>query len=409
MKYRVPRALSLLLLSPAPVHAANAQTVMAECAQIPVSLVQQVSSNSFFISVLFLQICLMELAYQLALKLVRRRARADCLSRIRRSSRECVPRSETTLYDHFRSRGFRSSNLYYTSQVQRMLEAGDRTGHQLNYETENSAHHQRTQQSGDQSNYQPSDYTKSELKYQSSNDESNYQPSSRSNNQSNYQPSHHSENQSFEQADDQLDFQLQSPFSIRQSGNSSHALADAVGCQLAFEHSANFFDANRLPSDSLFDNQDNELSGLSTPLPNLEVLEQQEIERLTFNAAYFASDRICDALFSKDVCGAVDLLKLYGRNPAVMSLVERKLSRAAINCSWHIDPCTGDGDLTLRNKQVILSFKASSDVVEAIVNKTEQGTTNQTRLTFDATGSGYTFNPTYTRIPSVMAPSHRVA
>jgi hypothetical protein len=51
---------------------------------------------------------------------------------------------------------------------------------------------------------------------------------------------------------------------------------------------------------------------------------------MTFNAAYFACDKICDALYAKDVNGAMLLIKLYGAMPAVMSLVEKSINQLSL-------------------------------------------------------------------------------
>jgi hypothetical protein len=114
---------------------------------------------------------------------------------------------------------------------------------------------------------------------------------------------------------------------------------------------------------------------------NKSFAEDTEANRITFNAAYFACDKICDALFSKDVHGAMQLIKHYGSNPAVMSLVELKFKRASINCRWRLYSHTGVGELTLRNDKYILCFRSVTDeFVEAIVGKQTPNGARETEL-----------------------------
>lgn len=317
MKYHVRMAMSLLLISQVPASAANVQTALsAEYSQIPATYAAQWGGNSFFITLVFLQICLFELLCQLTFKFVRRGAKQNCLARPVRSSRDCSPRDGTTLYEQFISKrscqNFPGPNSYYQA------------------------------------------------------------------------PDQHIKSLEIPPADLVIDRE-----------------ADDLVSQKTFKSDTNELDLEHLRAEPLLEFHLNELS-----------TDSHESERLSFNSAYFACDQICDALFSKDIANTVHLLKSYGRIPAVMSLVERKLMRAAIDCHWRLDARTGEGELLLKNKLVVLCFRSYSNcIVEAIVNKTVCGKTNQTKLAFQSSQMDASIDPLYSNamIPNAVTLNYQLA
>ncbi|MBS2003369.1 MAG: hypothetical protein JST44_17780 [Cyanobacteria bacterium SZAS LIN-5] len=342
MKYHVRRALSLFLVSQVPACATNLHDVLSGYAQIPASFVEQLTENSFFITVLLLQICLLELSWQLVFKFIRRGARMDCLARPMRAKRDSTPRDGTTLYDHLISkssrRNFSNSDFYY-QQPEQILSCP-------------TEHEPVVSESGPIVSFS--------------------------------QAENASENAlSFTCTEDASDAVFNSePALVYQTMAESRVLYESesiVDSGILYQ-SDNFADYSSLDDSETFVDSDSALEFHVDAW-----IDDSDHDRLSFNSAYFACDQICDALFSKDIKSTVQLLQSYGQNPAVMSLVERKLIRNCIDCKWRLDPFTGEGELLLQNRHVVLAFRSNQDrYVEAVVNKIESGKITQTRLAFES-------------------------
>lgn len=342
MKFHVRRALSLLLVSQVPACAANLHDVLSDYAQIPASLIDQLAENSFFITVLLLQICLLELSWQLVFKFIRRGARMDCLARPVRAKRDSTPRDGTTLYQHLIAksprRNFQNSDFYY-QEPEQTLECP-------------------TEHTPDVSEFGP---VASFLQAESASENS----------------------LSFTCNEDASGAVFSSePLLVYQKVVESRILCESEGVvdSAMLYESEDFADCATLNKSETFFDSDSALEFHVDAW-----IDDSDHDRLSFNSAYFACDQICDALFSKDIKNTVQLLQLYGQNPAVMSLVERKLIRNCIDCKWRLDPFTGEGELLLQNRHVVLAFRSNQDrYVEAVVNKIDSGKITQTRLAFES-------------------------
>ncbi len=334
MKYTFGNFASLKLLSQLPDSGSSWQ---AAPRQISTLIAEQTISNSFFISILFLQICLFALIFVLLQKLARRRTRFNSLpppGEIYESQRL----SGQSLYEHLildkSSAYIQSSNFYYQAQNLPSPNHSREKTPQPEFQPNPQQDLQQTQQPGSQQNLQPgSQHT--------------IQPGSR------HTPEHGSD---YTPPGIQHDLQ-HSPQNIITPPASQKA------GQLQLEERNSSYEANH--SSELID---------ASPLLEFSVTElfsrRIDADKMTFNAAYFACDKICDALYAKDVNGAMLLIKRYGAMPAVMSLVERKLKRASINCHWRLYTHTGVGELVLKNDKFTLCFRSATDeFVEAIVGR----------------------------------------
>ncbi len=126
----------------------------------------------------------------------------------------------------------------------------------------------------------------------------------------------------------------------------------------------------------------NDLSGLANQAEDwprllyfsvLDVADDSQISRqLNFNSINFACDHICDAIFASDMNIADQLIKSYGAVPTVMSLVERKLSKAAIDCHWRLRREAQVGELVITGGSAALCFSSASSVSPEVSLKNDR-------------------------------------
>lgn len=343
MKYTFGNFASLKLLSQLPDSGSSWQ---AAPRHISTLIAEQTISNSFFISILFLQICLFALIFVLLQKFARRRTRFNSLPPPGEIY-ENQPRSGQSLYDHLildKSPAYiQSSNFYYQAQNLPSPHHSQQTGsqHTPQSDTQNTPQpdSQHTPQSATQKTTQPDSQHTPEH-------EPHYAP------RHSFKPSaQHDLQHSTQHSTQRSPQHIVAPLALQKAGQQE---AEEKNSNSEANHSSELIDASPLLEFSVID-----------PL-----VEQIDADRMTFNSAYFACDKICDALFGKDVDGAMLLIKRYGAMPAVMSLVERKLKRASINCHWRLYSHTGVGELVLRNDKFTLCFRSATDeFVEAIVGR----------------------------------------